>query len=94
MYTEPVVWDSWNRKVFDAAAQTRGISANEAEQVMTDPLGDEAYVEDWDGYRTIGRTSAARWLVVMWVRREKGRYPLYAREADDMVRRMLEDGDR
>jgi hypothetical protein len=93
MYDEPVVWDEWNRRAFQAFGGARAITPDHAEEVLHDPLGDVAYVPDWNGWRTIGRTQAGRWLVVMWIRRRAGRYPLYAREATDMVRRLLEDGE-
>lgn len=93
MYDEPVLWDRWNRKAFGAFAATREITPEDAEAVMRDPLADVAYVAAWNGWRTIGRTIAGRWLVVMWIRRRTGRYPLYARDATSMVRRLLEDGE-
>lgn len=93
MYDGPVLWDRWNRKAFSAFAAIRGITPDDAETVMRDALGDVAYVATWNGWRTIGRTAAGRWLVVMWIRRRAGRYPLYARDATSMVRRLLEEGE-
>ncbi|HEX4212925.1 MAG TPA: hypothetical protein VIA06_06320 [Candidatus Dormibacteraeota bacterium] len=93
MYDERVLWDAWNRKAFQAFGAARGITPGSAEEVLGDPFGDVAYAAEWNGWRTIGRTATGRWLIVMWIRRRAGRYPLYARDATDMVRRLLEDGE-
>lgn len=39
--------------------------------------------------QTIGRTSAGRWLVVIWIDDPDGRYPIHAREASKRIIRRV-----
>jgi hypothetical protein len=56
---------------------------------MEGALPDAGRVEtersDRQAHQVIGRTSAGRWLVVIWIDEREGRYPIHAREASRRI---------
>jgi len=49
------------------------------------------YLSHRQAYQVIGRTTAGRWLVVIWIDRPEGRYPIHARAASDRIIRRLSE---
>jgi len=60
-------------------------------------LGDanrlESYIKDREAYQVTGRTKAGRWLVVVWIDDQEGRYPIHARQAAKKLIRRLTNED-
>jgi len=80
---------SANRKHIGADHPERGISPKEVEEILTDPDRVEVYLTDRQAYQVVGRTAAARWLVVIWIDQPEGRYPIHARAASKRIIRRL-----
>jgi uncharacterized DUF497 family protein len=85
----PVVWDTANRKHVGEDHPERGIALTEVEEVLSDPDRVEVYLADRQAYQVIGKTTAARWLVVIWIDQPEGRYPIHARAASRRIIRRL-----
>jgi uncharacterized DUF497 family protein len=81
--------DAANRRHLGGDQPERGISLKEIEEVLTDPDRVEVYLPDRRAYQLIGRTSAARWLIVIWIDQREGRYPVHARTASKRIIRRL-----
>lgn len=85
----PIVWDTANRRHIGERHPERGISPREVEEVLTDPDRGEVYRTDRRAYQVVGKTTTARWLVVIWIDQPEGRYPIHARAASKrIIRRM------
>ena len=89
MDDRPVVWDTANRKHLGEDHPERDISPKEVEEVLTDPGRVEVYLTDREAYQVVGKTSTARWLVVIWIDQREGRYPIHARAASMRIIRRL-----
>ncbi len=85
----PVVWDEANRRHLGEDHPERQISLDEIDQVLTDAGRIEIYLARRRAYQVIGRTSAGRWLVVIWIDQPEGRYPIHAREASKRIIRRI-----
>ena len=85
MDDRPVVWDSANRKHIGADHPERGITPKEVEDILSDPTRIEVFVVDRQAYQVVGRTTAGRWLVVIWIDQPEGRYPIHARTASKRI---------
>jgi uncharacterized DUF497 family protein len=85
----PVVWDATNRKHLPEDHPDRRISLDEIVEVLADGRRLEAYLEERDAYQVIGRTATGRWLVVIWIDQQTGRYPIHAREASKRIIRRV-----
>ena len=85
----PVVWDAANRKHLAEDHPDRQISLDEIGEVLADGQRVEAYLEERDAYQAIGRTTAGRWLVVIWIDQPTGRYPIHVREASKRIIRRI-----
>jgi uncharacterized DUF497 family protein len=85
MDDRPVVWGAANRKHLAADYPERGISLDEIGDVLADGRRVEVYLEKRDAYQVIGRTTAGRWLVVIWIDQPTGRYPIHVREASKRI---------
>ncbi len=84
-----VVWDAANRKHIVADHPERSISLKEVEEVFADPERIELYLAAREAYQVIGKTTADRWLVVIWIDQPEGRYPIHARAASKRIIRRL-----
>lgn len=89
MDERPVIWDTANRKHIGSDHPEREIKPKEVEEVLTDPDRVEVYLAARHAYQVVGRTAAARWLVVIWIDQPKGRYPIHARAASRRIIRRL-----
>ncbi len=94
VYTEwvddrPVVCDSTNRRHLGSDHPERRISVTEIEEVLSDVERIEIELADRQANQVIGRTSAGRWLVVIWIDDHNGRYPIHAREASKRIIRRI-----
>lgn len=79
----PVVWDASNAHHIERDHPERGIVRAEVEEALDDPDRIES-AETRQGvtYRTVvGGTAKGRLLVVVWVDRPAGRFPVHARQA-------------
>ena len=89
MDDRPIVWDAANRKHLGNDHPERRIAIAEIEEALSKPDRIETYLADRQAYQVIGKTSAGRWLVVIWLDDQAGRYPIHAREASKrIIRRM------
>lgn len=52
---------------------------------MADPGRVELHLIEREAYQVIGRTTNARWLVVIWIDQPEGRYPIHARPASKRI---------
>jgi hypothetical protein len=87
----PVVWDAANRRHLGQDHPERRISVDEIDKVLSNPERIETYLALRRAYQVIGRTSAGRWLVVIWIDQPDGRYPIHAREASKrIIRRIIQ----
>jgi hypothetical protein len=87
----PVVWDAANRRHRGQDHPERRISVDEIDEVLSNPERIETYLALRRAYQVIGRTSAGRWLVVIWIDQPEGRYPIHAREASKrIIRRIIQ----
>ena len=89
MDDRPIVWDVANRAHLGEDHPERAISLKEVEEVLTDPDRIEVYLTEREAYQVVGRTAAARWLVVNWIDQHEGRYPIHARAASKRIIRRL-----
>jgi uncharacterized DUF497 family protein len=87
MYGGPVVWDDVNRRHLTTDHPERRISVDEVEQVLEDPGRRERHDSRNRSYVVIGATATGRLLVVAYVIRRRGRYPIHARQAGARARR-------
>jgi hypothetical protein len=85
----PIVWDEANRKHLGSDHLERHISLLEIEEVLQGADRIETELDDRKANQTIGRTSAGRWLVVIWIDDRDGRYPIHAREASKRIIRRI-----
>ena len=85
MDDRPVVWDAANRKHLAGDHPERGISPDQIGDVLADGRRVEVYLEKRDAYQVIGRATAGRWLVVIWIDQPTGRYPIHVREASKRI---------
>lgn len=89
MDDRPIVWDEANRRHLGEDHPERHISIDEIDQVLTDTERIEIYLARRRAYQVLGRTSAGRWLVVIWIDQPEGRYPIHAREASRRIIRRI-----
>ncbi len=89
MDDRPVVWDAANRRHLGQDHPERRISMDEIDEVLSDPGRIEIHLAVRRSYQVIGRTSAGRWLVVIWIDQPEGRYPVHAREASKRIIRRI-----
>ena len=94
VYTEwvddrAIVWDEANRKHLGSDHLERHISLLEIEEALQGADRIETELDDRKANQTIGRTSAGRWLVVIWIDDRDGRYPIHAREASKRIIRRI-----
>lgn len=92
MDDRPVVWDVANRKHLGEEHPERSISRKEVEEVLADPDRVEVHMAERQAYQVVGRTTNARWLVVIWIDQPEGRYPIHARVASKRIIRRLTQG--
>jgi hypothetical protein len=85
----PIVWDAANRRHLGSDHPERRISVVEIEEALRDADRIEIELVDRQANQVIGRTSAGRWLVVIWIDDRDGRYPIHAREASKRVIRRV-----
>jgi hypothetical protein len=81
----PIVWDAANRKHLGSDHPERHISLADIEEALQDGSRVETELPDRQAHQVIGRTSAGRWLVVIWIDDPEGRYPIHAREASKRI---------
>ncbi len=72
VYTEwvdnrPIVWDAANRRHLGCDHPERHISVVEIEEVLYDVDRIATDLTERQARQVIGRTSAGRWLVVIWI---------------------------
>ncbi len=89
MDDRPIVWDAANRKHLGSDHPERHISLEDIEEALSDAGRIEAELVDRQAYQVIGRTSAGRWLIVIWSDDHDGRYPIHAREASKRIIRRI-----
>ncbi|HKV87704.1 MAG TPA: hypothetical protein VJT78_06885 [Candidatus Dormibacteraeota bacterium] len=89
MDDRPIVWDAANLKHLASDHPERGVSIHEIEEALGDPGRIETYLADRHAYQVIGRTSAGRSLVVIWLDDRAGRYPIHARQASKRIIRRI-----
>jgi len=94
VYTEwvddrPIVWDAANRKHLGFDHPERNISIAEIEETLYDVNRIETELPDRAANQVVGRTTAGRWLVVIWIDDREGRYPIHAREASKRIIRRI-----
>jgi len=85
----PIVWDAANRKHLGSDHPERRISLLEIEEVLRDADRIETDLPDRKAHQVIGRTTAGRWMVVIWIDDRDGRYPIHAREASKRIIRRI-----
>jgi len=85
----PIVWDDANRKHLGSDHPERHISIAEIEEAFSDVDRIETELVDREANQVIGRTTAGRWLVVIWIDDPEGRYPIHAREASKRIIRRI-----
>jgi hypothetical protein len=85
----PIVWDAGNRKHLESDHPERHISIAEIEEALHDADRIETKLAARQAYQVIARTSAGRWLVVIWIDDRDGRYPIHAREASRRIIRRI-----
>jgi hypothetical protein len=85
----PIVWDAANRRHLGSDHPERHVSISEIEEVLRDVDRIEIELADRQANQVIGRTSAGRWLVVIWIDDHSGRYPIHAREASKRIIRRI-----
>ncbi len=84
-----IVWDAANRRHLGSDHPERHISIAEIEESLRDGDRIETEVAYRQAHQVIGRTSAGRWLVVIWIDDRDGRYPIHAREASRRIIRRV-----
>ena len=94
VYTErvddrPIVWDAANRRHLGSDHPERHISIAGIEEALRDAGRIETELPSRQAHQVIGRTSAARGLVVIWIDDRDGRYPIHAREASNRIIRRI-----
>jgi hypothetical protein len=94
VYTEwvddrSIVWDAVNRTHLESDHPERHISLSEIEEALHDTHRIETEVADRVAHQVIGRTEAGRWLVVIWIDDQDGRYPIHARAASRRIIRRI-----
>ncbi len=89
MDDRPIVWDAANRKHLGSDHPERRISLLEIEEVLRDADRIETDIPDRKAHQVIGRTTAGRWMVVIWIDDRDGRYPIHAREASKRIIRRI-----
>jgi len=67
----------------------RHISLAEIEEALCDGDRMETDLPERQAHQVIGRTSAGRWLIVIWVDDREGRYPIHARSASKRIIRRI-----
>lgn len=92
MDDRPVVWDAANRKHLGEEHPERSISLQQVEEVLADPDRVEVRLTERQAYQVVGKTTSARWLVVIWIDQPEGRYPIHARAASKRIIRRLTRG--
>jgi hypothetical protein len=85
----PIVWDAPNQKHLGADHPERHMSLEEIEEALHDAERIETDLADREAHQVIGRTSAGRWLIVIWIDDRDGRYPIHAREASKRIIRRI-----
>ena len=74
----PIVWVATNRRHLGSDHPERHISIADIDELAAR-----------QAFQVIGRTSAGRWLVVIWIDDRDGRYPIHAREASRRIIRRI-----
>jgi hypothetical protein len=85
----PIVWDDANRKHLGEDHPERQVTLEEIDQVLGDARRIESVLPGREAYQVVGRTSAGRWLVVIWIDQPTGRYPIHARAASKRIIRRV-----
>jgi hypothetical protein len=85
----PIVWDAANRRHLGSDHPERRISITEIEEALHNAERIETALAARQAHQVIGRTSAGRWLVVIWIDDREGRYPIHAREASKRIIRRI-----
>jgi len=85
----PIVWDAANRRHLGSDHPERHISLAEIEEALQDTSRIETERADRHANQVIGRTAAGRWLVVIWIDDQYGRYPIHALEASKRIIRRI-----
>src|SRR5438105_12595518 len=80
-----IVWDVANRRHLGFDHPERNIRLEEIEEALQDEDRIETHLAEREAHQVIGRTSAGRWLVVIWIDDQGGRYPIHAREASKRI---------
>jgi hypothetical protein len=84
-----IVWDGANRRHLGSDHPERRISIADIEEALHDSDRIETDLADREAHPVIGRTLAGRWLVVIWIDDQGGRYPIHAREASKRIIRRI-----
>jgi hypothetical protein len=85
----PIVWDAANRRHLGSDHPERRITLEEIEEVLLGVDRIETELADRQAHQVIGRTSAGRWLIVIWIDDRDGRYPIHAREPSKRIIRRI-----
>jgi hypothetical protein len=85
----PIVWDAANRRHLGSDHPERHILLEEIEEALRDTNRIETELAGRQAHQVIGRTSAGRWLIVIWIDDRDGRYPIHAREASKRIIRRI-----
>src|ERR1700693_4132398 len=62
-----IVWDAANRRHLGSDHPERQISIEDIEEALQDTSRIETDIVNREAHQVIGRTSAGRWLVVIWI---------------------------
>ena len=83
MDSRPVVWDVTNVRHIERDYPERRISRAEVTEALTDAerIETSEVREGTTYYPVVGRTAKGRLLVVVWIDRPDGRFPIHARPA-------------
>ena len=84
-----IVWDEARRRHLGSDHPERNISLAEIEEALQDMNRIEIELAEREVNQVIGRTTAGRWLVVIWINDQDGRYPIHAREASKRIIRRI-----
>jgi len=85
----PIVWDAADRRHLGSDHPERHVSLAEIEEALQDTSRIETERADRQANQVIGRTAAGRWLVVIWIDDQDGRYPIHACEASKRIIRRI-----
>ena len=81
----PIVSDAANLTHLGSDHPDRNVSLEDIDEALRDAGRIETLPRARAALQVIGRTSAGRWLVVIWIDDPAGRYPIHAREASRRI---------